>query len=99
MFTIGQIRQYMRFILCPIIQFITIWILLESVKRFYTAPVRDRARLSGNCAGAIKENGKIMGKENARYKQLITEILVKLDTRRLRMAWLFLTGIAGRQEE
>lgn len=38
-------------------------------------------------------------KENERYKQLITEILEKLDTRRLRMAWLFLAGMAGGQKE
>ena len=38
-------------------------------------------------------------KENERYKRLITEILEKLDTRRLRMAWLFLVGMAGGQEE
>ena len=38
-------------------------------------------------------------KENERYKQLRTESLEKLDTRRLRMAWLFLAGMAGGQEE
>ena len=40
-----------------------------------------------------------MGDEKERYKQLSTEILEKLDTRRLRMAWLFLVGMASGQEE
>ena len=38
-------------------------------------------------------------KENERYKRLITEIMEKLDTRRLRLAWLFLVGMTGRQEK
>lgn len=38
-------------------------------------------------------------KENEKYKQLITGILEKLNTRRLRMVWLFLVGMAGGQEE
>lgn len=38
-------------------------------------------------------------KENERYKQLITEIMEKLDTRCLRLAWLFFVGMTGRQEK
>ena len=61
----------------------------------------QQLKILGSCAGAIKEDGKTMDdkKENEKYKQLITGILEKLNTRRLRMVWLFLVGMAGGQEE
>ena len=37
-------------------------------------------------------------KEDEEYKKLIMEILEKLDTRRLRLTWLFLVGMTGGQE-